>query len=552
MLRKLAMHAMHLLKQCLGHPLMESLPPLLLLTCPCPHPPVPFPAACFIAYVFIKRRRPSAAAGHSTQKPVQHQMQNGNLMLKDDDYAVQPASGRGGGGMVPVSATAMVGGRDSCPGAVPRAMLCRAPVSCLACTECANLTALMFAAAAATAPPRLTALPLCVCVCACVYVCVQASPAQYPLHDVRVHDEEDEDDTPMPMPITADESNLFQVGLGGLPAVGTATLSCVTVGACQADAGRPACVLTACAIPAPWISSATPLQLGSRLPPGQELKMQQALATAAQRRQLESTPEEGTSEAGAAAAAAAGAAAGVAAGGGLGGMLRKLSSKKGAKEGAGEAAAAAAAAAATQGEAPSNQLTPRPSTDSDAPQQPPQQQQGMAMPSPRPRGSMELLPEDVPDVVMVTPAGGGPPVPMVPLSMPDNVQASGRWRGKAACVSLVRGKWPAGTPPILMAAPAAVASLLTLVAQDPGLAYQLGMQAGVAAALKAASVSGSPPKQPAPQRDNSVSWPTVASVQTASSLSASVLYPLLQHHPSLFLLLVGLHCCRAPPAAPAA
>jgi hypothetical protein len=135
---------------------------------------------------------------------------------------------------------------------------------------------------------------------------------------------------------------------------------------------------------------------------------------------------------------AAGAAAGAAAGGVLGGMLRKLSSKKGAKEAAAaeEAAAAAAAAeavaaaAATQGEAPSSQLTPRPSTDSGAVQQ--QQREGLAMPSPRPRGSMELLPEDMPDVVKVTPAGGGPPVPMVPLSMPENVQASGKWRGDAA------------------------------------------------------------------------------------------------------------------------
>ena len=72
--------------------------------------------------MFIKRRkRPSAAAGHSTQKPTQHQLQNGTLMLKDDDYAVQPASGRGGGGggggMVPVSATAMVGGRGASAGA---------------------------------------------------------------------------------------------------------------------------------------------------------------------------------------------------------------------------------------------------------------------------------------------------------------------------------------------------------------------------------------------------------------------------------------------------
>ena len=274
---------------------------------------------------------------------------------------------------------------------------------------------------------------------------MQASPAQYPLHDVRVHDEDDDDDTPMPMPITADESNLFQVGNGGQQsALGLCAMGAGEAGATVSTAVGLACMLACllivCSCSAPRLRSGAPLQLGSRLPPGQELQMQEALATAAQRQQLESTPEEGGSEAAAAAAAAAapaaapaavGAAAGVAAGGVLGGMLRKLSSKKGAKEAAAaeEAAAtaaaaeAAAAAAATQGEAPSNQLTPRPSTDSDAPQQ---QREGLAMPSPRPRGSMELLPEDMPDVVMVTPAGGGPPVPMVPLSMPENVQASGR------------------------------------------------------------------------------------------------------------------------------
>jgi hypothetical protein len=130
-------------------------------------------------------------------------MQNGTLMLKDDDYAVQPASGRGGGGggaMVPVSATAMVGSRDA-SGAVLRHALLRCgfllsmhAVYGPACSDAHGST------------NRLIMIPLAVC------VCVQASPAQYPLHDVRVHDDEDDDDTPMPMPITADESNLFQVG----------------------------------------------------------------------------------------------------------------------------------------------------------------------------------------------------------------------------------------------------------------------------------------------------------------------------------------------------
>ena len=224
--------------------------------------------------------------------------------------------------------------------------------------------------------------------------------------------------------------------------------------------------------------------------------MQEALATAAQRQQLESTPEEGGSEAAAAAAAAAapaaapaavGAAAGVAAGGVLGGMLRKLSSKKGAKEAAAaeEAAAtaaaaeAAAAAAATQGEAPSNQLTPRPSTDSDAPQQ---QREGLAMPSPRPRGSMELLPEDMPDVVMVTPAGGGPPVPMVPLSMPENVQASGKWQSDTAFSSLARDKCPAGaawrTARMLTAAAAAAAASMCRCCAGSGACLSVGHAGG--------------------------------------------------------------------------
>lgn len=73
---------------------------------------------------------------------------------------------------------------------------------------------------------------------------MQASPAQYPLHDVRVHDEDDDDDTPMPMPITADESNLFQVGNGGQQsALGLCAMGAGEAGATVSTAVGLACML---------------------------------------------------------------------------------------------------------------------------------------------------------------------------------------------------------------------------------------------------------------------------------------------------------------------
>jgi hypothetical protein len=105
----------------------------------------------------------------------------------------------------------------------------------------------------------------------------------------------------------------------------------------------------------------------------------------------------------------------------------------------------------------------------------------------------------------------------------------------------------------LTAAVAAAAGALLppcVVVQDPGLAYQLGMQAGVAAALKAASVSGSPAKQQPPQRDNSsVSLLTKTCILTVSSLSASTAQP---QHLAHLTVSAKFHCCRAPPAAPGA
>ncbi|KAL4444917.1 hypothetical protein ABPG77_003967 [Micractinium sp. CCAP 211/92] len=221
-----------------------------------------------------------------------------------------------------------------------------------------------------------------------------------------------EDDTPMPVGISADEANLFQ--------------------------------------------------LGSRLPAEQEAAVRAAAAASAQRKLLQSTPEE--AEAGQAVSAeitpAGGAAgpgshavpaaapaeitpevpeaAGPASSGGFGGFMRKLTgggrgsrSSQDLERAAREAADAAAAAPPPP---PPIMVSPRALSERSLPQG--------ASASPRPSPRPDIAPDAV---VLVTPPGGGPPIPMVPLAAMET---------------------------------------------DPAVAYQMGMQAGVAAALRASPAKG--------------------------------------------------------------
>jgi hypothetical protein len=262
-------------------------------------------------------------------------------------------------------------------------------------------------------------------------------------------------------------------------------------------------------------------QLGSRLPAGQEAQVQAAQQAAAEKLAAQQAQLPPTAEAPAAAAAAAapeaapaaadagagaavaGAAAGAAAGGMLGGMLRALTGgrseeekkaaaakkaeekaakeaekaareaeKQAAKEAEAAAAQAAAEAAAREAEAAAAaaaahdaELTAAAAAAAAAIAA----SQGRGSPSP----VQSFTSTDMPSPVLVTPPGGGPPIPMLPLAVPPSD------------------------------------------VQDPNLAFQLGMQAGVAAAMKAAS----PAPAPAPARQSSSRRPGSNTPSRSGSIS---------------------------------
>lgn len=335
-------------------------------------------------------------------------------------------------------------------------------------------------------------------------------------------------------------------------------------------------------------------------------------AAETQRKLLQSTPEEAeTRAAGSAEITPAGSAAGPAShalpaaaeagpdapeaaspapSGGFGGFMRKLTgSGRGSSRGSQDmerAAREAAEAVAPPPPPPPIMVTPRTLSERALSERSlPQGASASPRPSPRP----DIAPEAV---VLVTPPGGGPPIPMVPLAAMETDPGEalgggegpvGRGRGKTETLGNARAARGQGAGPrhqracsaptgqacehalqaqALVARPGSLAGncclqfFRTPAPCPAAMAYQMGMQAGVAAALRAGSVNASPAKAPTSGR-RSVSAPQGSRSQTPHPMPAPPL-PLLpvpgpcsgRQRLARGEARQWRPCCRAAPALP--
>lgn len=210
--------------------------------------------------------------------------------------------------------------------------------------------------------------------------------------------------------------------------------------------------------------------------------------------------------------------------GGLGGFMRKLTgggrSARSSQDMEQAAREAAEAAAPPPPPAPI-MVSPRALSERSERGLPPG-----ASASPRPSPRPDIAPESV---VLVTPPGGGPPIPMVPLAAMET--DPGGWGHVAA----LQPKWAStmarfspgevcrsGPHGACQAASPALPDVACLSCPRPAvMAYQMGMQAGVAAAMRAGSVNASPSKAPTSGR-RSVSAQRPAPPLQAAGLPTAV------------------------------